>query len=65
MKQTPSTSGDAIIDEEGNTDTLLELNEFRQLDRTIIFAPGEGNAPVCMLHDKNAEFLAFPSIFCG
>ena len=31
----------------------------------LIFAPGEGQVPVSVFKDENAEYLAFPTIFCG
>ena len=53
-------------------DTMLDDYEpiIPQLDEPLIpqeltFAPGEGQIPVSMFKDKNAEYLAFPTIFCG
>ena len=31
----------------------------------ITFAPGEGQIPISVFQDKDAEYLAFPTIFCG
>ena len=31
----------------------------------VIVAPGEGNRPIGILMDHNAEELSFPSLFCG
>ena len=31
----------------------------------LTFAPGEGQIPVSVFKDENAEYLAFPTIFCG
>ncbi len=31
----------------------------------LTFAPGEGQIPVSVFMDENAEYLAFPAIFCG
>ena len=31
----------------------------------MTFAPGEGQIPVSVFKDENAEYLAFPTIFCG
>jgi len=34
-------------------------------DDIISFAPGEGNKPLGVFMDKDAEYLSFPTIFCG
>ena len=48
----------------GNTDTLLEPVDISHwADNLLTVAPGEGNRPLGIFHDKNSEFLAFPSIF--
>ena len=31
----------------------------------MTFALGEGQTPISVFQDENAEYLAFPSIFCG
>ena len=31
----------------------------------ITFAPGEGLIPISVFQDKDAEYLPFPTIFCG
>ena len=31
----------------------------------LTFAPGEGEHPLSLYHDKAAEYLCFLSIFCG
>ena len=31
----------------------------------ITFAPGEGQIPISVFQDEDAEYLAFPTIFCG
>ena len=50
----------------GNTDTLLEPADINHwADKLLTVAPGEGNRPLGIFHDKDSEFLAFPSIFCG
>ncbi|KAK3090521.1 hypothetical protein FSP39_012459 [Pinctada imbricata] len=48
----------------GNADTLLE-DESQHTDRSYIFAPGEGQHPLSLYTDHDAEYLSFPSIFCG
>ena len=35
------------------------------VEKTISFAPGEGNGPLGIFMDKESEFLSFPSIYCG
>lgn len=49
----------------GNTDTLLHPIDVRSLCKTMSFAPGEGQIPLGLYQDKNAEYLSFPAIFCG
>ncbi len=47
-------------------DTLLQEPDITQDDdRIIFFAPGEVNRPLCILIDKDSEFLSFPSIYFG
>ena len=62
---------DEINEEElhaGNTDTLLD-EVFDETSNTgssqYVFAPGEGQRPLSLYNDTDAEYLAFPSIFCG
>ncbi len=31
----------------------------------LVIAPGEGYRPIALFNDPDAEYLAFPSIFCG
>ena len=31
----------------------------------LTFAPGEGQVPLSVFQDENAEYLAFPTIYCG
>ena len=45
-----------------NLDTVLQNIDFNQ---SITFAPGEGNTPISVFQDTDAEYLAFPSIYCG
>ena len=50
----------------GVMDTLLQEPDITQDgDKIISFAPGEGNRPLGMFIDKDAEFLSFPTIYCG
>ncbi|KAK3105661.1 hypothetical protein FSP39_002926 [Pinctada imbricata] len=48
----------------GNADTLLE-DESLNTDKSYTFAPGEGQHPLSLYTDHDAEYLSFPSIFCG
>jgi ribosome-interacting GTPase 1 len=47
--------------------TLLDkIDEADLANNTgFIFAPGEGQRPISLYNDPDAEYLAFPSIFCG
>lgn len=49
----------------GNTDTLLHPLDVRSLCKTMSFSPGEGQTPLGLYQDKNAEILSFPTIYCG
>ena len=50
----------------GVMDTLLQEPDITQDgDKIICFAPGEGNRPLGIFIDKDAEFLSFPTIYCG
>lgn len=49
----------------GNTDTLLHPADVRSLSKVFSFAPGENQSPLGLYEDVNAEYLAFPTIYCG
>ena len=57
----------------GNLDTLLQNEDITiddedgllHDDEEYIFAPGEGQNPISMYKDPDAEYLAFPSLYCG
>jgi hypothetical protein len=51
----------------GNVDTLLDkIDEADLANNTgFIFALSEGQHPISLYNDPDAEYLAFPSIFCG
>ena len=50
----------------GNVDTLVDdENLENKYDKVITFAPGEGQHPLSLYHDADAEYLCFPTIFCG
>ena len=49
----------------GNVDTLVDdENLENKYDKVITFAPGEGQHPLSLYHDVDAEYLCFPTIFC-
>ena len=37
----------------------------KKYDQVFTFALGEGQHPFSLYQDKDAEYLCFPSIFCG
>ena len=50
----------------GNVDTLVDdENLENKYDKVITFAPGEGQHPLSLYHEVDAEYLCFPTIFCG
>ena len=46
-----------------STNTMLHDKDIDPTNTTLTFAPGEGKRPV--LHEPLAEYLCFPTIFCG
>lgn len=48
----------------GNADTLVDRVETNDI-QVYTFAPGEGQHPLSLYEDMNAEYLAFPTIYCG
>ena len=53
-------------DHVGNIDTLVDDNDIdNKYDKVFTFAPGEGQHPLSLYQDKDAEYLCFPTIFCG
>ena len=49
----------------GNVDTLVDDENLESKYDAITFAPGEGQHPLSLYHDIDAEYLCFPTIFCG
>ena len=51
----------------GNIDTLVDDADIdNKCDKVFTFVPGEGQHPLSLYNDKDAEYLCFfPSIFCG
>ena len=55
-----------VNDHVGNVDTLVDDADIEnKYDQVFTFAPGEGQHPLSLYQDKDAEYLCFPSIFCG
>ena len=46
-------------------DPIVPLPDEPVIPQELTFAPGEGQVPVSVFKDENAEYLAFPTIFCG
>ena len=42
-----------------------DANLENKYDQVFTFAPGEGQHPLSLYHDVDAEYLCFPTIFCG
>lgn len=49
---------------QGNSDTLVD-DADTDTNKVYVFAPGENQRPLSLYEDKNAEYLCFPTIFCG
>lgn len=52
------------VGRDGKCDTLLE-DASRDMNQIYTFAPGEGQRPLSLYQDQNAEYLSFPTIFFG
>ena len=50
---------------DGNLDTVMHPADFREFNQILNLAPGEGNVPLSLYEDKDAEYLAFPSVYAG
>ncbi|XP_064645914.1 uncharacterized protein LOC135499178 [Lineus longissimus] len=48
----------------GNLDTMLDDQNIERV-RPLTFAPGEDRSPLSLFQDEDAEYLSFPTIFCG
>ena len=44
---------------------LMTHSQMYNVPRELTFAPGEGQYPISVFHDPDAEYLSFPTIFCG
>ena len=50
----------------GNVDTQVEdANIENKYEQVLTSASGEGQHPLSLYLDNDAEYLCFPSIFCG
>ncbi|XP_069139395.1 uncharacterized protein [Argopecten irradians] len=49
---------------QGNADTLVDEADT-DTNKVYVFAPGENQRPLSLYEDKDAEYLCFPTIFCG
>ena len=47
----------------GNLESLLDGDISSE--HLLTFAPGEGQQPLGFFQDKDSEYLAFPTIYCG
>ena len=55
-----------VNDHVGNVDTLVDDADIdNKYDKVFTFAPGEGQHPLTLYQDKDAEYFCFPTIFCG
>ncbi|XP_062602358.1 uncharacterized protein LOC134264070, partial [Saccostrea cucullata] len=52
------------VGRDGNCDTLLD-DASQDMNQIYTFAPGEGQRPLSLYQDQTAEYLSFPTIFCG
>ena len=46
-------------------DPIIPQPDEPLIPQELTFAPGDGQIPVSVFKDENAEYLAFPTIFCG
>ncbi len=62
-----------IVEEQSgdNTNTMEDVSTSSRASHVItdadalVIAPGEGQHPISLFNDPDAEYLAFPSIYCG
>ena len=55
------------IDDDDNETPIMTLLDEQTFDKNEVMsvAPGEGQKPVSLFKDPDAEYLAFPTLFCG
>ena len=56
---------DTMLDDHVLQDRDVDMQQNDGIPNEMTFAPGEGQTPISVFQDENAEYLAFPSIFCG
>ena len=65
---TSESDSDTFSETSDDGDTpLMTLLDENSVDKNEILsvAPGEGQRPLSIFKDKDAEYLAFPTLFCG
>ena len=60
--ETCAVDMDTMLDD---CDPIVPLPDEPIVPHEFTFAPGDGQVPVSVFKDDNAEYLAFPTIFCG
>ena len=53
---------DTMVDD---YDPIVPQPDELLVSEELTFAPGEGQVPLSVFQDENAEYLAFPTIYCG
>ena len=55
------------IDDDDNETPVMTLLDEQTFDKNEVLsvAPGEGQKPLSLFKDPDAEYLAFPTLFCG
>ena len=56
---------DTMLDDHQLQNRDVDMQQNDDIPNEMTFAPGEGQTPISVFQDENAEYLAFPSIFCG
>ncbi len=51
--------------EDNHTETLSVSQSALTDSDALVLAPGEGQQPIALFNDPDAEYLAFPTIYCG
>ncbi len=60
----PQSNPHAHCSKEDDQEGLATKGALTDADALVI-APGEGQRPIALFNDPDAEYLAFPSIYCG
>ena len=60
--ETCAVDMDTMIDD---YDPIIPQSDEPLVPEELTFAPGEGQVPLSVFQDENAEYLAFPTIYCG